>query len=104
MSRPTFTLTLGARAGLLEIWNYIAEDSIDYADQVLARLHDAFIRLAQSPGIGHHREDLTDVRHRFWAVHSYVIVYRWETIPPQIIAVVHGARQLEFFLQQRVLE
>jgi plasmid stabilization system protein ParE len=34
---------------------------------------------------------------RFWKVHSYVIAYRWETTPIQIIAVVHGARQLEAF-------
>jgi hypothetical protein len=39
-------------------------------DQVLARLYDAFARLAQVPGIGHHREDLADSRYRFWTVYS----------------------------------
>ena len=97
-----FVLTPEARADLIGIWHHIAEDSIDGADQVLARLHDAFTRLAQTPGMGHHREDLADSRHRFWTVYSYVVAYRWETKPLQIIAVVHGARQLEAFFQQRI--
>jgi plasmid stabilization system protein ParE len=102
MSWRRFVLTPEARADLIEIWNYIAEDSIDGADQVVARLYDAFTRLGQTPEMGHHREDLADARHRFWTVYSYVIAYRWETTPVQIIAVVHGARQLEAFFQQRI--
>jgi len=33
VSRPRFVLTPEARADLIEIWNYIAEDSIDSADR-----------------------------------------------------------------------
>ncbi|MCW5982473.1 MAG: type II toxin-antitoxin system RelE/ParE family toxin [Bryobacteraceae bacterium] len=59
MSRAArFLLTPQARADLLEIWNYIAEDSPEDADRVLERLYVAFTRLAQTPGMGHHREDL----------------------------------------------
>jgi plasmid stabilization system protein ParE len=100
--RRRFVLTPEARADLIEIWSYIAEDSIDAADQALARLLDAFTRLGRTPGMGHHREDLADSRHRFWTVYSYVIAYRWETTPIQIVAIVHGARQLEAFFQQRI--
>lgn len=99
-----FVLTREARSDLLEIWNHIAEDSVEGADRVLARLREAFQALAQTPGIGHYREDLADKRHRFWPVYSYVIAYRWEPKPLQIIAVVHGARQLEAFFQQRIDE
>jgi antitoxin ParD1/3/4/toxin ParE1/3/4 len=67
----------------------------------LERLHAAFTRLAETPGIGHHRGDLADTRHRFWTVFSYVIAFR-ETSPLQIIAIVHGARQLEAFFQHRI--
>ena len=102
MNRAPFVLTPQARADLLEIWNYIAEDSIESADRVLARLYDAFTRLVQTPGLGHHREDLADPRHRFWTVFSYVIAYRDNTKPLEIIAVVHGARQLEAFFQHRI--
>jgi len=100
--RRRFVLTPEARADLIEIWDYIAEDSTDAADQAIARLDNAFRRLAQTPGMGHYREDLADSRHRFWTVYSYVIAYRWEATPIQIIAVVHGARRLEAFLQQRI--
>jgi antitoxin ParD1/3/4/toxin ParE1/3/4 len=68
----------------------------------LARLYDAFTRLAETPGMGHGRKDFADSRHRFWTVYSYVIAYRWDTAPLQIIAVAHGARQLQAFFQQRI--
>lgn len=99
MSR--LVLTPEARQDLLDIWNYIAEDSIDGADQVLDRLYDAFCSLSQTPGMGHCRLDLADARHRFWNVYSYLIAYRWDTAPLQIIAIVHGARHLEAFFQSR---
>lgn len=99
MSRPRFVLTAEARADLVEIWNHVAEDSFDRADQVV----DTFARLAQSPGIGHHRRGVADARYRFWTVYSYVIVYRGEN-PLEIVAIVHGARQLETFLQNRIAD
>lgn len=102
MSGPRFVLTTEAGEDVLQIWEYIAEDSIDAADQIINRLYDAFVRLAHEPGMGHHRKDLADCRHRFWNVYSYVIVYRWDTSPLQIIAVVHGARHLDALLQDRI--
>jgi plasmid stabilization system protein ParE len=56
VSRSRFVLTAQARADLLEIWNYIAEDSPENADRVLERLYAAFKRLAETPGMGHHRK------------------------------------------------
>lgn len=47
---------------------------------------------------------MADAHCRFWTVYSYVIAYRWETAPLQILAIVHGARQLETFFQQRMRE
>ena len=38
-----------------------------------------------------------DRRHRFWVFYSNVVVYRWEVSPIQIIAVVHGRRELAAF-------
>jgi plasmid stabilization system protein ParE len=102
VSGSQFVLTPQARTDLFEIWNYIAEDSPENADRVLERLYDAFTRLAQTPGMGHRREDLADRRHRFWTVYSYVIAYRDETRPLEIIAIVHGARKLEAFFQHRI--
>jgi antitoxin ParD1/3/4/toxin ParE1/3/4 len=68
---------------------------------VLKQLREAFRKLADMPGIGHFREDLLDQRYRFWSVHSYLIVYRWETKPLEIISIVHGARDLAAFFANR---
>ena len=58
-------------------------------------------RLAAFPNIGHLRTDLTDEPLRFWCVYSYLIVYRPEQRPLEVIAVVHGARDVEKVLRRR---
>jgi antitoxin ParD1/3/4/toxin ParE1/3/4 len=51
-------------------------------------------RLAACPGIGHLRNDLTDEPVRFWCIYSYLIVYRPETKPIEVIRVIHGAQDV----------
>ncbi len=95
--RAKFLLTSQAEKDLNDIWDYIAEDSIDNAGRVCEELHQAFIKLSEMPEIGHVREDLADKRHRFWPVFSYLVVYRPNTEPLQIVAIVHGARELKAY-------
>lgn len=97
MSR--YRLTPAARADLVEIFEYIRYDSPEAARRVLNRVRQAMLRLAQNPQIGHHRKDLTDKPVRFWPVYSYLIVYRPESRPLQVVRVLHGARDV-----RRVLE
>lgn len=52
------------------------------------------------PGKGHTREDLTDLPVRFFPLRSYLIVYRSEPAPLQIIAVLHGARDIPTVLKR----
>ena len=59
-------------------------------------------RLAKHPLMGAKRRDITPLPVRFWTVTkfpNYVIVYRPEAVPFQVIAVLHGKRDL-----RRVLE
>jgi len=93
-----FVLTQRARQDIGDIWDYIAEDNIDAADWVLDALSGAMMKLAQNPGMGHWREELTDKRHRFLMVYSYLIVYRYETTPLQIVRVLHAARDIQSLL------
>ena len=58
--------------------------------------------LASDPGIGHRRSDLTAAPVRFFAVYSYLIVYRPSTKPLQIVALLHGARDVLTLLKKRV--
>jgi plasmid stabilization system protein ParE len=97
-----FVLTPEAEADALAIWEYVADESSEQAaDGVVARLYDECEKLVAMSGIGHSRPDLLDERHRFWSVWSYLIVYRWETRPLEVIAIVHGARDLDAFLRDR---
>jgi antitoxin ParD1/3/4/toxin ParE1/3/4 len=41
-----------ARRDLKKIWDYIAMDSLDAADRVLAEIQNAMFRLCDMPGMG----------------------------------------------------
>lgn len=91
----TFRFTPEAEADLLAIWQFIADNQNERsADRVIKRILAECRKIARMPAIGHHRLDLLDDRHRFWSVWSYLIVYRWQSRPIDIIAVIHGARDL----------
>jgi len=93
MSR--YFLTPPARLDLIEIWTYLADHtSLDQADKIVRELHEAMGRLSELPGLGHRRDDLADESLRVFAVYSYLVIYRPETTPLQVIRVIHGARDL----------
>jgi plasmid stabilization system protein ParE len=58
--------------------------------------------LAGTPAAGHRRKDLTDENVRFFPVYSYLIVYRPEMKPLQIVSILHGRRDVEQILKGRL--
>jgi plasmid stabilization system protein ParE len=96
-----FRLTPEARADLREILLDVAANSLDAAERLRSGFYAALQRLGQSPGIGHFHEELLDRRYRFWNFYPYVVCYVWRAKPIQVIAVVHGARDLAAFLATR---
>lgn len=56
--------------------------------------------VADNPGAGHSREDLTDEPVKFWSVFSYLIVYDPTTKPIGIARVLHGAQDIETIFRQ----
>lgn len=96
-----FVLSDDADRDLDDIWEYIAEDSVDAADQWIGRLFDAFDAIAETPGIGHKRDDLTAYPVLFWPVGAYLVIYRITTLPVEIVAVTQGARDIPAFLRRR---
>jgi plasmid stabilization system protein ParE len=98
-----YALSVAAEQDLNEIWEYIAQDSIDAADRWIEKFFDAFQLLAQTPGMGHSREDLTSLPVLFWPVGAYLIVYREQHAWVEMVAVTHGARDVPVFLAQRKL-
>ncbi len=98
--KTRYRLTRKAEEELTDIITYIAEDSINAAEQVLHEFERAFELLSERPGLGHQREDLTDdARVRFWTVYSYLIVFLKDSQPLSITRIVSGhrdvAKQLE---------
>jgi len=89
-----FRISPEAAANITEIWDFIAQDNVAAAERVRQELEDAIRGLADAPGKGHLREDLTAKPVRFWPVRSYLIVYRPDTDPLEIVAVLHGARDI----------
>ena len=86
-----YVLSAQARLDLLRIWNYLCETAgIRVAQKVVRDLRAGMRKLAETPGIGHVREDLSHEPLRFWRVYSYLIVYRPDARPLQIVHVVHG--------------
>ncbi len=82
MSR--YVLSQEAREDLREIKLYIAKDSTAAARRVIAQFRQAFRSVAKMPRMGHGRED------------------RPETQPLEIVAVLHGRRNIQALLQERV--
>lgn len=89
-----FVLSPEARDDLRDIRNYIARDSADAARRVLSELRAAMRRLAEMPEMGHFREDLADELLRFWPVHSYLIIYRPDRNPLEVVRVLSGYRDI----------
>ena len=96
-----FRLTPEARDDVREILLDVAADSPDAAERLRSSFYEALQRLGQSPGIGHYHDELLDRRYRFWNFYSYVVCYVWQAKPIQIVAVIHGARDLAAFLAMR---
>ena len=95
-----FILTEEAEEHAFQIWKYLAAAADQrVADTFLAQIHDACDKLVDSPGHGHPDEDLLDERHRFYRVGSYRVVYRWQAQPLEVVAIVHGSRDLAAFFR-----
>jgi plasmid stabilization system protein ParE len=100
---PRYVLAPEAADDLVRIWRYIgAQSSIETADRVEAVILGRLAFLADTPGAGHWRRDLTDKPVRFFPIYSYLIVYLPETKPMQVISILHGHRDLRRLLKNRL--
>ncbi len=87
-----------------DLWEYIAEGSLRAADRLIAQIFEAFEAIARNPGMGHKREDLTKFPVLFWPVGDYLIIYRTTKSLVEIVAIVHGKRDIPVFLRERGAE
>jgi toxin ParE1/3/4 len=90
-----------ARADLLDIWSYIAdESSATIADAFLARIYGALEVVSQAPYIGRERSEFSGSP-RSVVVRPYVIFYN--PLPEgngiMLWRVLHGARLLDHLVE-----
>jgi plasmid stabilization system protein ParE len=95
-----FRLTALAEADLAEILDYVTQTSSEArAESVLLDLLHAARLLAEQPRMGHLRGDLTPRAVLFWPVHTFLLVYRPDTRPLEIVRVVSGWRDVPRLLR-----
>jgi plasmid stabilization system protein ParE len=102
--RTTYRLTQKALNDLDEIWDYIAGNSVDSAIRVESTIFEACEGIARYPMLGSKRSEITRLQVRFWVVSrfpNYIIAYRPETRPLEIVAVLHAKRDIKRVLVER---
>jgi plasmid stabilization system protein ParE len=98
-----YVLAPEAAIDLVQIWRYIKRNGQSgMADRVESVIRGKMVFLAGTPGAGHWRKDLTDEPVKFFPIYSYLIAYRPETKPLQVVAILHGRRDLEQLLKNRL--
>jgi plasmid stabilization system protein ParE len=103
MSR--YVLTPLAIADIFQIWSYIAQDNIQAANRVEDAIYDACEMIAENPSVGHSCAGITTRFLRFWTLvrySNYTLVYRPDTKPVEIVAVLHGRRNITSILRGRL--
>jgi plasmid stabilization system protein ParE len=99
-----YVLTPLAKADIFDIWACIADDNEEAADRVEWAIYDACAFVSEAPMRGHSRPDLTTRSLRFWTLTrypNYSVVYRPETAPLEIVAVMYGKRNIRRVLKHR---
>jgi len=100
--KSRYVLSPEAAEDLASIWQYInTQSSVEMADRVESVVRERFAFLAHNSEAGHQRRDLTDFDVRFFPVYSYLIVYRPKTKPLQVVAILHGRRDVHKILSKR---
>jgi toxin ParE1/3/4 len=89
-----------ATRDLIEIWNYIADNSITHADSFIDKLYTAIKNLSHHPDSGRLRKELAPGIRSF-PFGSYVIFYRSIPHVLEIVRVLHGGRDLETIFEEK---
>ena len=96
-----YVLAPDAEADLKQIWRYLlGEAGLAVANRIQSQLVDVFEALADLPGKGHRRPDLTSRDVLFFSVYQYMIVYR-RAESVEIVAVLHDKRDVKRLIKTR---
>lgn len=82
-----------AEADILDIWSFIAEDSIDQADRWVEALDEILSLWARQPLMGRERDELMPGLRSF-PFGRYVVFYATWTDGIDVVRVLHSSRDL----------
>ena len=94
----SFQLTPQAGDDLDTIWWFVAKDNRDAAERGRDRDSRNLSTVGKTSSHGHkarRRHDAAGAFLDYYEVPNYVIVYRPETIPLQVVAILHAKRKLK---------
>ena len=91
---PRITRRPLAETDILEIWDYIADDSLAAADRWVDRLDEQFRLLAAQPMMGRARVELAPGVRSF-PFGRYVVFYVPLDDGIDVVRVLHGARDID---------
>ncbi len=94
---PQVTRRPLAETDILEIWDYIAADSLAAADRWVDHLDEQFRVLATQPMMGRARDELAP-RVRSFPFGRYVVFYVPLDDGIDVVRVLHGARDIDAVL------
>ena len=83
-----------AEADILEIWGYIAEDSVVAADRWVDKLDEKFALWATQPMMGRARDELSPGI-RSLAFGRYVVFFQPLPDGVDVVRVLHGSRDID---------
>ena len=83
------------------LYYYVENAGPDVAYRMRRQFFDQFARIAEHPGIGHTRSDLTSRPFVFFPSDPYLIFYERDDSPITIHAILHGARDIKQILKDR---
>lgn len=95
---PEYRLTPRAEADLRDIWHFVARDSEKAADALILRILDRLELAAGQPRIGPARPEV-GARARTLVEGRYIIIYEPTEYGILAVAVVHGMRNPENWLE-----
>ena len=94
MKRFELVISDEAAADLQDIWDFIAEHSLQNADNFIDRIYERCNAFTRMPEMGRPRDELLPGLRSF-PVKRYVIFYRIKEDTIEIVRVVSGQRDLE---------
>ena len=72
-----------------------------FAREMTQELIAAFRMLAENPGLGHLRPDLTTNFYYFFPVEPFLIIYERRVDPLPVIRILHASRDIKKVLRRR---